>query len=86
MCLAVGANQRACWREYQGRVVVFVCRGLEFGDTSANQIRLGFCGDGGEGVEGGRLVFGRRRWEKGLGVFGEVLSAIRRVKAFRKDY
>lgn len=31
------------------------------------------------------MVFGRRRWEKGLGVFGEVLGAIGRVKAFRED-
>lgn len=35
-------------------------------------------------MEGRRLVFGWRRWEKGLGVFGEILGTVRRVKAFRE--
>ena len=34
---------------------------------------------------GGGLVFGGRRGEKSLGVFGEVLSTVGRVEAFGED-
>ncbi len=35
-------------------------------------------------MEGWGLSFSRRRWKKGLGIFGKILAAIRTVKAFGK--
>ena len=85
VCFAVGADQRARWGEDQRGVVEFISRRVQLRDTASYEVCFGLCGDGGEGVEGGGLVFGGRRREKGLCVFGEVLGAVGRVEAFRED-
>lgn len=58
MHLPMRRQQLARGPKQQGRVVVFLRLGHVFGDAAAEEVGLGFGGERGERVEGGRLGFG----------------------------
>ena len=65
--------------------MVFLGLGYVFRDAAAEEVGFGLESEAGESVEGGRLLFCWGRGEERFGVGGEVLAAIGRIEAFRKD-
>lgn len=84
MHFAMRADQIAIGIEGQGGIVVLLRLLPVLGDAAADQICLGLFCELGQGVEGGCLLFGRRRWQERFGVFREVLRSIGTVEALGK--
>lgn len=81
---SMSSQQFTGWGECQRGIVMVFASGRVFWNATAYKIGFGLCSHRTESVKRGRLFRGGGRRQEGIRIFGEVLSTIRRVEAFRE--